>query len=305
MNRETVNFFKARDISEILNATFAFLRLEFKYLWKVTLYLFSPFVILMAAISFTFQESFSSITVNGVTPTFYFNLILLYLILFLLYVFVTSMMNNYLLLYINDDDRRTSPINMLKITLKDFGLTAKITFLYGLLLLGITFGVVIIATAFSLINFALAPIVVFLVMFPIFYVFVSLSFIFIIAIHERVSFSTALTRSYNLIKNYWWFTFGVYFLIYLLVFVLQLVFLLPEYIVTFTIRFNSENATLLTENSFVDGLVAIYSSLSYFFYGIPFITTGIHYYSQKEKKEAVGLAKKIESLEGDVSTESE
>lgn len=259
----------------------------------------------MAAISFTFQESFSSITVNGVTPTFYFNLILLYLILFLLYVFVTSMMNNYLLLYINDDDRRTSPINMLKITLKDFGLTAKITFLYGLLLLGITFGVVIIATAFSLINFALAPIVVFLVMFPIFYVFVSLSFIFIIAIHERVSFSTALTRSYNLIKNYWWFTFGVYFLIYLLVFVLQLVFLLPEYIVTFTIRFNSENATLLTENSFVDGLVAIYSSLSYFFYGIPFITTGIHYYSQKEKKEAVGLAKKIESLEGDVSTESE
>ncbi len=300
---EQFNFFRARSISEIINGTFAFIRQEFAPLGKSILIILGPFIVAMALVMYYF---FDGILLFQTTQEFTAGFIIFYLLIlilgFVVFTVIVSLINSYILLYIDDDDTRYSPGDVFNISFKRFWSIAKVNFLLFLLLMAgyFIFGIVIVilmSLAASSSMAFLPAILLFSLFFPIIYFFIAISFVYIITLHENLRFFAALKRSVQLIREYWWFTFGLYFLIALIVFVLQIIFMIPNWIVTYFITFNQAETQVMGELSPFVGLMMAFSVISYFLHNIYFVTIAIHYFSQREKKEASSLAQKINTLD--------
>ncbi len=83
---------------------------------------------------------------------------------------------------------------------------------------------------------AISPVLVFFgVMFlycGMIYLFFGAALVFIIRAYEGKGFFEAIGRSFKLVKDKWWSTFGLIFVLYLIVGVSSYIFLIPWYVIT-------------------------------------------------------------------------
>jgi len=277
MNSQKIEFQRYRDFGQIINATFEFLRENFKQLAKAVIYLVGPFVLLTGIFGglyqkdlFSFTSTVKSLSEFGIA----FGLYIFFAILTSLVL--VSTVYSYILLYLKRQD--DIPIEVDEVWLMVKSKTLKI------LLFSIGYGLV---TVFATI----------LLIIPGIYVSVSLMIIYIVGLNEDKGFFDSMSRSFFLIKNKWWFTFGLLLVLSLIQGFLGFLFQIPQYIAMFFVAFNSAegNATSgTTEIIFI--VTTIISSLNFIFYSISLIGIAFHYFSLVEQKEAKGLLDKIESI---------
>jgi hypothetical protein len=277
MNPKKIEFQQYRDFGQILSATFEFLRENFKQLAKSLIFLVGPFILLTGIFGGLYQKdvfSFSSTTTSLSKFGISFGLYLLFSLLTVMVLINT--IYSFILIYIRKEDESIIEVdevwnqvkgNILKIVLISIGYTI-ITLLATILLI-----------------------------IPGIYVSVALMIIYIVAINEDKGFFDAMSRCFFLIKNKWWFTFGLLIVLGLIQGFMGFLFQIPQYISMFFVAFNSIDGNGMNSTSEIIFIVTtIIASFNFLFYSISFVGIAFHYFSLVEQKEAKGLLNKIESI---------
>ncbi|MBK7498229.1 MAG: hypothetical protein IPI19_03800 [Ignavibacteriales bacterium] len=277
MNPQKIEFQRYRDFGQIINATFEFLRENFKQLAKAVIYLVGPFVLLTGIFGglyqkdlFSFTSTVKSLSEFGIA----FGLYIFFAILTSLVL--VSTVYSYILLYLKRQD--DIPIEVDEVWLMVKSKTLKI------LLFSIGYGLV---TVFATV----------LLIIPGIYVSVALMIIYIVGLNEDKGFFDSMSRSFYLVKNKWWFTFGLLIVLSLIQGFLGFLFQVPQYIAMFVIAFNSVDGNgtdSITEIILI--VTTIISTLNFIFYAISLVGIAFHYFSLVEQKEAKGLLDKIEAI---------
>ena len=148
---------------------------------------------------------------------------------------------------------------------------------------------------------AIIPILGFLVfLFGIIYMAVSLSLLFPVNTIESNPFLLSFSRMFYLIKNNWWYTFGVIMILGLIYYFFSVsISLVVNLIFGFgAINFldTKSGFSSMTEKYFlVMGFSAIFQQI---FYLVVHVGIGMHYFSLREEKDGSGLEDRLEQLGG-------
>ncbi len=208
-----VNFKEKREFDGLFNATFRFIKQEFKPLMKALLILAGPFIVFNSLILGVFQyTTFQS----GYQPGFYTisALLLEYFFAYLMVSIILITTNVYIKLYIEQGHN---------VSFKEISSNLKNKFLRGLgaiFLVGLLIGISSV-----------------LFLFPGIYLSVAFSMFLIIIIYENAKISYSLSRSMELIKGAWWKTFVAIIIIGIISYVIMIVFSLPFIIFFNTVAF--------------------------------------------------------------------
>jgi hypothetical protein len=134
-----------------------------------------------------------------------------------------------------------------------------------------------------------------LCLLPGIYLYPILALIFPIIIFENSSFSYAFNKSFKLIKNNWWETFGAIFVIGIIVYFATLIILLPMTLMGFgSLIFHPKGGAHLSMVTII--ITAVLQSLCHIFYVLPFVTVSLCYFNLSEKAENTGLMGRINKL---------
>lgn len=266
---QKIEFRKARDFGEVMNATSDFIRQNFKNLGLSLLFIAGPLIVLLGIVS-----GFNEVNVfTERVSRFTFSMFLTYIVMFFAVQMVIAVTYCYINLYL---DRETNDISV-----EDVWQEVKLHF--GTIVFTSLVGMLIIFGASIL-----------LVIPGIFYAVV-LSIVFAVRMRERLPFSDSVSRSQSLVKDNWWKTFGLTIVLYLIIYVFSIVLSLPQMIVVFLSAFGLNHETTVISRTMMI-LTAIIASFNYLFQAIFHVGMSFQYYSLVEKKEALGLLEKIDHI---------
>lgn len=126
---------------------------------------------------------------------------------------------------------------------------------------------------------------------------VALSFFAIIIVHEDAGIGEAISKSFKLIKGYWWKTFGLYVIFYFIIAFSSYALLIPIYIIIFAAAFAGGGA------SFGVGaiIMTVFFAIVYFI-GYMFLMTlqqfliAFQYFNLRVLKDGVSLTDRISAI---------
>ena len=265
-----------RDFGQIINATFKFF-VRILNAGKAVIFFIRPFILLTGIFGGLYQKdlfSFTSTTTSLSEFGISFGLYVLFGVISVM--ILVSTVYSYLIIYIKKEDDLPIEVDDVWIKVKDnVGKTIFFSIGYTIITL--------LATV--------------LLIIPGIYVSVALMIIYIVGLNEDKGFFDSLSRSFYLVKNKWWFTFGLLIVLSLIQGFLGFLFQVPQYIAMFIIAFNSVDGNgtdSITEIILI--VTTIISTLNFIFYAISLVGIAFHYFSLVEQKEAKGLLDKIESI---------
>ncbi|MFV0592413.1 MAG: hypothetical protein ACK5M7_13585 [Draconibacterium sp.] len=273
-------FRKVRDFGMVMNDSFDFVRQEFKRLGKTFLIYILPFFILSGILlvysqinlldsvqDMTPDESFGKFTVLRAIPS--------YIIQLLNYTVLTAVVYGYMDLYQEKKGDFTPEElwpGILKIALKLFWVYL------------VTFVGIVIATLFLVV--------------PGIYLGIVFTLIPPVLIFEKIGFGTAVKRSFDIIKDNWWKTFGIIIIAGLIVYIFSIMVSLPLIITTAVKAFHAASANE-TPQIFSTGYLVMSTVISIFqtiSYSLILIFVAIQYFTLVETKERPTLQAKIDKL---------
>lgn len=310
-----IEFHRARDFSNKLNVTFEFLKQNFKALSKSTLFIAGPPVLMGSLLLGSFIAELFNFSQAGLADpyggesmemlftsvNFWLKITFGFLFMVISGVSTLSVINNYILVY---GEKRSNQIEVGEIWEK-----VKQTFWMYLgttILFVIVFMVVYIILLLPM--FLLGAISPFLVGFGVIGIIVGLvyflfgaSFTFFIRAYEKRDFIGAIRRSFYLVRGKWWSTFGLIFILSLIVSTVSYLFIMPWYIMTIISTLHDTTASTFEESSATWKIITLLSFTLYYLaqmvlYSLPNIGIAFQYFNLVELKEARGLMSDIESL---------
>lgn len=127
------------------------------------------------------------------------------------------------------------------------------------------------------------------------YLFPILAFVYPIMIFENTTFGYAFNRSFKLIKENWWLTFGTFLVIGLIMYVAVLVIIMPLTIINMGSMFvhPEKGFHLSTTITFITTAL---ENLCQLFFIIPLVAVALCYFNLTEKIENTGLLSRINHL---------
>ncbi len=128
------------------------------------------------------------------------------------------------------------------------------------------------------------------------YLTITYSLVFIVRIEEEITFFAALKRSKNLIKDNWWFTFGLTLVVGLIQSFILYALYIPTYVVMFFITFSGVGSDTGNFSKILFIVTSIITSLGAILYTISTLAIAFQYYNLVERKEAPGLLQKVENI---------
>ncbi len=273
IKNEKIEFRKLRDFGELINVTFEFLKQNLKKLGLSILFIVSP----LALISGILGGIYNASNFNNITAMrFSFN----WPLLFLHYIFIlitvhllVTVTYSYIFLYFEK--------NVADIEVSDvFQKTKEFFFPF----LGASIGVflaVIVGTMLFIV--------------PGIYLSITLSTIYAVKMIEHKGFFDSFERCRYLIKDNWWFTFGLILIFAVIQYFFSFILQIPMTIVNFVGMMHTLNKGASVNETIVMITSLIYT-FSFFFYTIGIIGITFHYFNLVEQKEARGLMQKIETI---------
>ncbi len=111
-----------------------------------------------------------------------------------------------------------------------------------------------------------------------------------------LDFSGALSAVFNIIKDNWWFSFGLIIIMGILAYVLNLIFQLPLFLVALMDGINGSD--LSSDPVYLSVLTTI-SSLGTFCFVVIALAFAVHYYNLRERRDATGLMNRIDDINDD------
>lgn len=275
---QPVEFKKTRDLGEIINDTFNFLKQQFKPLLSMFIY-FSGVFILGGMVLAIFQQ----VWLQRAFSMRDFNFLRTGLTAFSGQYFLTSVFSlaaytamnvsvlSYIALYVSKGNiapTREEVWNYFKYYFfRAFG---------GSLLMGL----------FLIASFCFC-------LFPGFYVFPAVSLFLPVMIMENGNISYAFKKAFRLLKGQWWPTAGVIFLLWMITYACMSLVSLPSVLFGFTSLFTPNFSGLGS------GTVVLMTALQYacqVFMLLPLTGLALCYYNLEERKENTGLMERIGRL---------
>lgn len=310
---KAIEFQHTRDFSRKLNATFEFIRQNFKPLGKSILFIAGPPVLVGSVIGGSFMGEFLNIGQSAqsspdafsnyfLSVSFWTQMILMFVFLTVSFVIAIATINSYLIIY---DQKKTNQIEVSEVW--DGVRNAFWSYLGTSVLFFVLF---IIAYAVLLLPiFILAEISGVLVVFgalfvigAIIFLLISSSLTYFIQLYEKKNFAEAVGRSMRLVNNgKWWSTFGLIIVLYLIMMTVSYIFIIPYYAVLFTNTLHSVSTGTAVEPSASWKIwTIVFFTLFYMaqmiMYALPNVGIAFQYFNLVELKEAKGLMNQIENL---------
>lgn len=137
------------------------------------------------------------------------------------------------------------------------------------------------------------------------YLFVPVTLVVIISLHERISFFDALPRAFYLVKGYWWQTFGLILICIIIQVSVVMCCLFPFLIFGWTTQLFTEMGNSLEQTvAFALSFSIVLTLVIALSYCLFLTVSAFQYFSLVERKESVGLREKIESMGTEVTAGS-
>jgi hypothetical protein len=311
-----IDFHQTRDFSKKMNASFEFVRQNFKPLAKSIIFIAGPPVIIASVIMGSFVGDFMDLaTLNlqrGDSSPFFnqfgslsFWLEILLMISFFMISGVATIatINNYIILY---EEKKSNKVDVSEVWAKvreTFPMYLGTMFLFTIVIM-LAYVVMLIPV------FLLAAISAWLIFFGVIffmvaavYVTISLSLVFFVRNYEKAGFAASLFRSFNLVKGKWWSTFGLIMILYTIVgFVSNFVFMIPYYAVMIPMMLHNVNEPSVAQSGgnmaiFITIFFAVFYLVQMVLYTFPNVGIAFQYFNLVEMKEARGLMEGIETFD--------
>ncbi len=273
-----IDFKKDREFGDVLNATFVFIKQNYKPLGKTLLIYASPFIIMSAIVYAFFNVSmYTGMLGSGLNV---FNMIgqmssyaFLYILLALTsYTIFNGLVYGYIKLYNDKGFGNFEPVDVWQFTLKNFFAILGAQIVFALI---ITVGFI-------------------LILIPGIYLTVSLSLLLIALIVEGKGFGDAFSRTFLLTHKRWWWTFLLLLVTYIIIMVFNYIFAIPTIILQSTIMMHGGNTETY---KMIYGFFLVLSQIvSYISYTIPMVALAFHYFSIVESIEQPSLHNEIENI---------
>lgn len=276
---------RARDFSAKVNATFEFLRQNFKPLAKCLIFISGPFVLVQGLFNGLYQKEILGFdpSAGGMFGSFLGDAFLWLGIsmIFLLFGYIISLIVAFEFIRLYETKQNPEEIDI-----PEIWDSVKENFLP---MTGALIAIAIVVTIGFL----------FLII-PGIYLMVVLTLVAPIMIIEKKSFADAFSRSFKLISEKWWSTFGLIFVTALIAGFMALVFAIPQYIFTFLIAYHKTSDVgaqpeLWQQAGLIIGSM-IYSFGASLLQSVVIIAIAFQFYNLVERKEAQGLMSKVESF---------
>jgi hypothetical protein len=312
-NFRAIEYHHTRDFSRKMNATFEFIRQNIKPLGKAMLVIAGPPVLIASLIIATFIDELLGISraaaTNATDPevietyfmsvTFWLQIVLMLLLFLVSSIMSIATINNYIILY---EEKQSNQIEVSEVWARvreTFWMYFGTTVVF--FLLAIVAYVVFILPVVALA--AISPALIFLgilVMFcGIVYLMIAVSMTYIVRAYEKKSFFDAVGRSFRLIKDKWWSTFGLIVILYLVMMTISYIFMIPWYVATITSALHSTSTDML-EQPEATWMSVVFFTLYYLAQmilgALPNVGIAFQYFNLVEMKEAKGLMGKIDTL---------
>ena len=310
-----IEFQQARDFSKKINTTFEFLKQNFKPLFKSILFIAGPPMLIGSVLAgglytdyFGFignigqnQGDLDFVSNYFGSPMLWLEITMAVLFMFASGVMIVSVVYNYMLEY---EARKSNVIEVNAVwgrVRNTLPMYIGTVLMYWLLMIAAYILVVLAIVGAALVSPFLAFLVGVAVFIGLFYCLIALSLLFFIRTYERIGFFEAIARSFFLIKDKWWSTFGLLFILGLVQSTIASLFLIPWYINFFISMMHSVDGNPFQEPSlfseFVNNIfMTFYFIVSFLLYALPLIALAFQYLNLVELKEAKGLLSKIETI---------
>lgn len=319
--KKKIDFYKERNVGEVINATSVFIKTNFNSFVKSVLYIAGPFVLVASLFYSLMQSNMVKITAsmrNGSSTGFGFSDIYQYggltvLFSFLAMFFVFAVAYEYVTLYVKRYAEEPKVKDVWQAVVKDAWMIIKtfigmffvvvVLFIFvGLAMVTFTaLGAGLATLAGGLVGVVLGVLVALGVFALMFYITSPIVLIFNIRMQERKGFFDSLGRCYNLITGQRWQTVGLLVICMIILFALTFVFSIPNILVSIL------NIHSLAEGNYswiilvANALLMLFSHVLYIVF---VVAISFHYYSLLEKKESTGLLKKVDQFGADPNNQS-
>ncbi|KQB99468.1 hypothetical protein [Pedobacter sp. Hv1] len=283
--KDKVEFRKVREFGEIIGDTFLFVKQNFKPLLKAFIYLCGFFILAGMANAMVVQLRLVNIAANPGDYTPYSRLgaifswhylgLIVFMVLNYTAIYVTVL--SYISIYIQKGN--------VPVTVEEVWSYFKY---YFFRMLGS--GVIMTVFLFVCLLFCF---------FPGVYVFPAVTLVYPILILENASLGYSFTRSFKLLKDNWWITFGILVVIWIITYACTTFVQLPAIIITMVNTFTNPSNPISKSYAIISSLS---SYIAQVFLIIPIICSALCYFSLVEQKESTGLLDRIEGF-GDTNSE--
>jgi hypothetical protein len=305
-----IDFQRTRDFSNKMNATFEFVKQNFKSLYRVLLYLVGPPALIVSLLLGSvmgdyFRAVFGMMGGGGGFSEIFTVDLIVKIVFAIVIATVTSVItlatiNNYVILY---REKQSNQIEVEEV----WDRVKKTFWMYfwtviGWVILAFTAYIVMVIPVALLgsLSVALVVIGVFAAVGFFFYLMVGTSLVFVIRGFESKGFFESFGRSLNLIRGKWWSTFGLFMVFYLIISIISSMFFMPWYMtkIVSSLHDVSEGRTVTNAGTDWFGIVSIaFQYLASYLLGVlPQIALIFQYFNLVERKESRGLMEKMESL---------
>ncbi|NWG28654.1 MAG: hypothetical protein HXY48_08990 [Ignavibacteriaceae bacterium] len=274
MNQAKIEFRKVRDFGALLNVTFDYIRNNFKLLFKSNLLIASPFILLSGVFMGIYQSSMFSFAYDQGFEAIGIPFLLAMVFMIVSYLIITEVTYSHLMLYKQSESGVFELEDVWQMVKKNF---------FMILLTGIGYSFIV--------GFGFLFLII-----PGIYLSIALSLIFIVRLEEELGFFDAVSRCIKLIKNNWWFTFGLILVVGIIQGFLMYALYIPNYIMMFATAFAGVDSEASGLNRILYIFTSIISSLGTLLYTVSTIAIAFHYYNLVERKEAPGLLAQIDEI---------
>ncbi len=283
MNKPEIELKRERDFSDVFNASFAFISQEIKRLGKViVLYAGIPIIIVVIMSTFYAQDTMTSVfeimNQQGVVTSPDGSIIFLSILFgFLAQLFIAGLVPSYLGEYEEKGRSGFSADDVWQRFLKNLGAIIG----YSIL-------------AFLIIGVGVAFLII-----PGIYLSVPLAFLLYVKIIENRSLGATFSRSFQLIRNNWWKTFGILILAYLIIAIIGGLLSVPAMIVAGIEGFLVGSGQQETMNG--DSLAFVITTFlgglgQYLLYPVLYVIIAFQYYALREQKDQDYLMEKVSAI---------
>lgn len=309
-----IEFQRPRDFNKKLNDTFEFLRQNLKPLFKSILFIAGPPVLMGSLLMGSLVGRLLNLSTSAaaqpgailtgnefLSPVFWLQVITGFIFILISSVVTIASVNNYILLY---GEKKSNQIEVHEV----WGRVRQTFWMYlGTMVL---FTLLSIAAYFLL----LLPVILLATLSPWFiffgiigliggltYLLIGASLTFFIRAYEKVGFFAALFRSFYLVRDKWWSTFGLITVLVIIVSTISYLFIIPWYVVTLVTTMHSVTTNTFQEPSagwklLTMVLFTLYYLSQMVMYALPNIGVAFQYFNLVELKEARGLLTDIQLL---------
>jgi hypothetical protein len=308
---EKMSLYKRRDFGEVLNESTTFITQNFRIYSKGFLYfVLGPLLLVMIASVYSSRFGLDP-AIAATNPRFYLShffgdmLPALLLVLFLVsivYIIQTVLSYEFLILYEAKDDPSTITVGEMWDSIRA-NFWRMVGSYLGLILI---FLLLYIITAFIVgLIFVVNGVLGFLFLLGalVFWIYLLIpvsSLFFAVRENEKLGVFDSIRRCYRLASRHWWRTFGLMFVVGLVVWVLKMLFVAPLYLIISLIKAHYINVSFETSIQLTTTLTYIIQALSLaaglYFSAVANFVSAFNYYSLAENTDNISLLEEINTI---------